>query len=170
MPFDLENARRLATSLEAMLRPIAKTRFEGTDAHSLEEFLNELTRLAPLDRIGARAEAETLMTDLVLAYYSGDSGLRTSIRLLLADTPSFAWATGIPDSPATVEGFRNQLLCLSAKDRLVDFRDKIMSVQELCMKARSAGVVTAGVLREVAALSSDEDGADSTKRIFLSAC
>jgi hypothetical protein len=45
-----------------------------------------------------------------------------------------------------------------------------MSVQELCMKARSAGVVTAGVLREVAALSSDEDGADSTKRIFLSAC
>ena len=84
---------------------------------------------------------------------------------------SFAWAAGVPDPPTTLQGFRQNLLRLSAIDRGQDPRDVIDQVDRLCTEAKSAGIDTRAVLKEIAALSSDESETDmgSIRSILLRA-
>jgi hypothetical protein len=126
-----------------------------------------------VDEAGVRIEVEALMGTVLSACADGDSDsdLRTSIRRLLEEASSFAWATGVPEPPTTLQGFRQSLLRLSAIDRGQDPRDVIDQVDRLCTEAKSAGIDTRAVLKEIAALSSDETETDmgSIRSILLRA-
>jgi hypothetical protein len=163
MLFDLAATRAAVSVLEAKLRPIASRRVDINSP-------NWWTRPpSPLDEAGVRGEAEILMASILGAYGDGDASLRASIRQLLADAQSFAWWTGVSLPPTTVDGFKKRLLRISAMDRQIDPRDVLSQVHELCAKAQSAGVETVTILREVAALSSDEPNG-WTRSILLRAC
>jgi hypothetical protein len=58
---------------------------------------------------------------------------------------------------------------LAIKDQGLDSRDTILSLQDLCQRASSAGVETEPVLRKVAPLCSDEDkyGMGSMRSMLL---
>src|SRR5215467_15646703 len=107
MSFDLRAARTAAAALDDVLRPIAKRPIVNLDLDSLHRLMQGPR---PLDEAGVRPEAEALMDSIIRAYGDGNSSLRASIRALLADAPSFAWATGVSFSAATVDGFRQNLL------------------------------------------------------------
>jgi hypothetical protein len=163
MEFDLEAARAAAAVLESKLRPIARRKVDFNDPKWVEKVRSGPH---PLDEAGVRVEAEKLLGEVLTAYAAGDSKLRASIRELLAQASSFAWATAPREPPTTEHGFRQHLLRLSAIEKTEDVRDLIDSVQRLCERARDAGVNTHAALLEVAWLSSDENRA---RRVFLNA-
>jgi hypothetical protein len=164
---DLSAARAAATALDAKIRP-----FATREIHDLSDLQQAMRDPSPLDELGIRAEAEALMASILHAYNVGDSTCRASIRQVLAEAPSFAWATGVPFPPTAVEGFRQRLLRISAIDRGMDPRDALTEVHELCAQAKSAGIDTSSVLRDVAALSSNVTHMNtwSIRSILLRAC
>jgi hypothetical protein len=87
---------------------------------------------------------------------------------VFALNPSFAWATG-PTQPAdSLDGLRARLLRISARDRSQDLRDATLSIGELCIDARAAGIDPTPLLAEVASISSDEsdDSSPSMADLF----
>jgi hypothetical protein len=153
MSFDLNAIRQGLASLEERLRPIA-TRPVNINDHDWVDRLRQAP--SPLDQAGVRLEAETILGSLLQAYRTEGSFVRASIRRLLAQNPSFTWATGVQESPTTEEVFRLHLLHISAVDHARDLRDTILTLNSICATANMAGVNTRPILDEVAALSSDE--------------
>jgi hypothetical protein len=150
--FDIATARQKAALLDAKLKPIAKRSVDVNDPAWIEKMRSS----RPLDEAGVRQEAETLLDNLLKAYRTGDSQLRAAIRALFALNPSFAWAAA-PAQPAnTPEGFRARLLRISARDRTQDLRDAILSINQLCVDARAAGIDPTPILTEIASMSSAE--------------
>ena len=126
----------------------------------------------PFDQAGVRSDAETLLEELIGFCRACRDEEREAIRALFAEYKSFAWAASLPFEPATEESFRRHLLLFSIKDQGRDSRDALLWLQDLCRKARSSGVSTAPVLREVAELSSGKNkyGMGSTRAMLLRAC
>ncbi len=115
------------------------------------------SRQHPFDEAGVRAEAEGLLEALIFEYQRGDDALRDSIRDWFARCSAFSWAAMLRVAPDTADGFRRHLLLFSMKNLGTDTRDAILELQDLCARARTAGVGVNLVLREVAELSSDRD-------------
>jgi hypothetical protein len=165
VPFDFNTTKQELAGLDERLRPIARRIVDVNDP----DWANKLRQAPnPLDQAGIRLEAEAMLGSLLQPYRTEGPGVRASIRKLLASNPSFTWAANVQQNPTTEEGFRLQLLFLSAMDQAADLRDTISTLNDICAKAKAAGVETRPILKEVAALSSDEkSGAMGSVRSIL---
>ncbi|WP_229712817.1 hypothetical protein [Streptomyces fuscichromogenes] len=125
---------------------------------------------SPLDVAGIRAEAEAALRDVLSRYEEGDEDVRVSLRALLERCRRFGRETTLPFEP-TPHGFRQWLLRISVEDQGLDTRDMMVDLNDLCGRARHAGVAIRPLLLEVAGLSSDVDkyGMGSTRYILLRA-
>jgi len=140
--------------LDARLRPIAERPVDIRD----HDWLKTLeTRRYRLVEARIRPQAETLLRLVTRVYRGSSPEDRQRIRELFEKYDAFAWAAALPERPTTDEGFREHLLWFSVVDQGRDSRDAILWLRHLCTEARDAGVVIAPILREVAALSSDND-------------
>jgi hypothetical protein len=153
--------------VDAAVRPIAR-RPVDLDDPDREERMRQGP--APLDEAGVRAEAESVLRDVIAVYEDGDETVRASVRALFSRHTSFRWAAHLP-LRRTAEGFRWQLLHMSAVDQGSDTRDELLALRDTCQEARDAGVDLRPILREVAELSSREDkyGMGSMRDILLGA-
>ena len=126
----------------------------------------------PLDEAGIRSEAESLLEELIGFYRASEDCEREAIRALFVEYRAFGWAASLPFGPTDEDKLRRHLLLFSIQDQGTDSRDAVLSLQYLCREARNAGVNSVPVLREVAALSSEETkyGMGSTKEILIRAC
>jgi len=126
----------------------------------------------PLDEAGVRRDAEILLEELISLYPGSAEESRQAVRKLFEKYHSFAWAASLSFEPTSEESFRRHLILFSIQDQGRDSRDALLSLQHLCREARSAGVNSPPVLREVAELSSDLNkyGMGSTKEMLLKAC
>ena len=152
--------------LDAYLRPIAQ---RPVDIGDPEWFTKLRGGPHPLDAAGVRADAESLLVEVIEHYRKGDDATRQAIRELFARNRSFSWAATLPFPPTTPETFRSHLILLAIIDQGLDSRDTILSLEDMCQRARSAGVDTEPVLRVVASLCSDEDkyGMGSMRSLLL---
>jgi hypothetical protein len=94
---------------------------------------------------------------------------RPTIRGLLDRYLSFRWGAHLPREWGTRDEFRAHLILLSAADQGADTRDEILTLQDLCDRARQLGIDVDPILDEVAAMSSDVDpfGIGSMSQIIL---
>ena len=165
----LEEIELRMMDLEQRLRPIAD---RPVDITKPGWGLRLTQSPHPLDEADVRVEAETLLHELISFYRAGVEDDREALRKLFGEYRAFAWAASLPFEPTTEENFRQHLLLFSMKDQGRDGRDAILLLQDLCKRASDAGVNVAPVLKEVAALSSDQNkfGMGSTKGMLLKAC
>ena len=152
--------------LEALLKPIATRPVDITRPGLLGRLQ---AGVPPLDEAGARERAERLLAEILTAYALGTVQTRAAIRKLFEKYQSFAWAAALSVPRTTWEGLRQHLILFSIKDQGRDSRDALLELQEMCKAAKADGLEMAPVLREVAAMSSDEDkyGMGSTSRMLL---
>jgi hypothetical protein len=167
MPLDEFELRMM--DLEQRLRPIADRPVDITKPGwglRLKQFPH------PFDEAGVRPEAETLVQELINVYRASGEDEREAVRKLFEEYRAFAWAASLPFEPTTEENFRQHLLLFSIKDQGRDSRDAIVLLQDVCERAKAAGVNTTAVLKNVATLSSDKNkfGMGSTKGMLLKAC
>jgi hypothetical protein len=162
----LADWRARVSVLDARLQPIAQ---RSVDIRDPDWFTKLRRGPDPLDELGVRSETEALLQEVIQLYFEGDDATRQAIRKLFFQNPSFSWAAKLSFPPTTPEGFRSHLLLFSINDQGCDSRDAVLVLQDLCKDASSAGVDTAAVLREVAALCSDQDkyGMGSTRSLLL---
>lgn len=139
--------------IDACVEPIARRPVDITDP---DWFRTMREGPDPLDEAGVRAEAEVAQRDLVDRYERGGEAERAAVRALLSRHTSFRWAVAPPREP-TPEGFRRELLWLSAVDHGGDTRDELLTLRDLCARAREAAVDPVPLLLEVAELSSAQD-------------
>ncbi len=152
MPVDLASWRSRLGQLEAALAPIAQRPVDITSPG----WLNRLrSKLPPLDEAGVRHQAEQLLHELIPAYAQGSDELRAALRQLMAKAPSFTWAATLPRPIRNTASFRDHLLLFSLKDQGRDTRDAIVTLDELCHEANSAGCADPQILSSIAALSSN---------------
>lgn len=164
---DLAELEEWVAVIDACIEPVARRPVDLTDpdwARKLEEGPR------PLDEAGVRPEAEAALRDVLSRYEEGGEDVRIALRALLKRCHSFSWATTLPFEP-TPRGFRRRLLKMSVEDQGRDARDMMVALNDLCGRARDAGVDIRPLLLDVAALSSDVDtyGMGSTRDILLRA-
>ncbi len=150
--------------LDAALRPIVSRR--ATLGNVLSFIWPGASH--PLEEAQVNAQAEQLTSEFIKSYATGDAEMRLAIRDLFDEHPSFSWAATLPGQPVTDESFRAHLILFSMKDQERDTRDAIVTLQAICERARSAGVMTDPIMAEVAELSSDIDkyGMGSTRDLL----
>ena len=155
--------------LEELLQPIAKRPVDITRPDWLERLQ---AGVSPLDEAGVRDATERLLAEILAAYAQGTVQTRATIRRLFQQYPSFSWAATLSVPRTTIDGLRQHLILFSIKDQGRDSRDALLTLQEICQDARNAGLEIAPVLREIAAMSSDENkyGMGSTSQMFLRRC
>jgi len=165
----LEQFELRMMDLEQRLRPIAE---RPVDITKIGWGLRLKQSPRPLDEAGVRPDAETLLQELISVYRASGEHEREAVRKLFEEYRAFAWAASLPFEPTTEENFRQHLLLFSIKDQGRDSRDAILLLQDLCQRAKAAGVNTTPVLKDVATLSSDKNkfGIGSTNGILLKAC
>jgi hypothetical protein len=124
---------------------------------------------ADLARLGVAGPAEALLGNIIEVYAIGDETVRAAIRRLFDRYTSFRWGAGLPRDWHTAAEFRAHLIHLSACDQGDDPRDEILTLQDLCDRARPEGIDVDHILTEVAAMSSDVDryGMGSMRDIIL---
>ncbi|HRC87689.1 MAG TPA: hypothetical protein PK413_19005 [Thermoanaerobaculia bacterium] len=119
----------------------------------------------------------TLLPVLLAAYRRGGDAERAAIRDLLKQCRKLAWGLGWahrdqpPDrkAPLDAETLQRRLLLLAMKDGLVDWRDEIVALDELCGRAQRSGLDTGALLHEAAGLASDQPrGSRASLRAVLS--
>ena len=115
---------------------------------------------------------ERLLEEMILAYAQGADQIRTAIRRLFREYHSFAWAAELSTPRTSVAGLRQHLILFSMQDQGRDSCDALLTLQEICREASSAGVNISPVLREVADLSGSADkyGLGSTRDMLLKHC
>ncbi len=152
--------------LEEKLRPIAKRPVDITRPGWFERLQ---AGGSPLDEAGVRDTTERLLAEILAAYSQGTAQTRTAIRRLFHEYQSFSWAATLSVPRPTLDGLRQHLILFSINDQGRDGRDALLTLQEICQDARNAGLEIAPVLREVAAMSSDENkyGMGSTSQMLL---
>jgi hypothetical protein len=153
--------------LDRCLRPIADRPVDITKPG----WGINLTQAHPLDEAGVRYEADLLLRELITFYRVNSDESRGAIRKLFAENRAWTWAASLSFDPTTEENLRQHLLLFSIKDQGRDSRDAILWLQYICQTARSAGSNTTAALKEVAALSSNENkyGMGSTQKMLLDA-
>jgi len=147
--FNLEEAHASAAVLNAKLKPIAESPVDTTDP----QWMEKMRRLRPLDEAGVRPEAESLLLSLLDAYASGATEQRAAIRELFRQHSAFRWATRVPQSAETAEGFRLRLIQLSVLTGIEDPRDLSLNLKQLLESAQAARIEIESICSEVAALS-----------------
>jgi hypothetical protein len=152
MSFSIQSITISISRLDQKLKPFANRPIDINDPSWAQKVASAPY---PLEQTGIRAEAQSVLAEILDAYAVGPEELRNSIRALLAKYSSFAWAAQVEAPMTTPDGFRKHLLRLSAVDQAVDFRDTILLIQDLCERADSAGVDVSPALTEVASISSD---------------
>ena len=154
--------------LDRCLRPIAN---RPVDITKPGWGINLTQRAHPLDEAGVRYEADLLLGELITFYRVNSDESRVAIRKLFTENRAWMWAAGLSFDPTTEENFRQHLLLFSIKDQGRDSRDAILWLQDICRTARSTGLNTSAALKEVAALSSNENkyGMGSTQKMLLDA-
>ncbi len=151
--------------LDVILELIAKRPVDMSDP----DWLTKLSdRPHPLDEAGGRSKTESLLAEVIEAYKEGDDDVRDRIRTIFAKNRSFSWAAKLPYPPTTEEGFHSHLILFSIKDQGVVSRDAILLLQDLCEKARAAGVDIEPILKSVARISNDKEryGMGSTRALL----
>jgi hypothetical protein len=110
-----------------------------------------------------------ILPSLIALYATGGAEVRAHIRQLFENYPYFRWVAVLTHGTTTALEFRAHLLLLSARDQGADTRDEILLLNDLCTEARAAGIDTAPILTEVAALSATTDkyGMGSTRDLLL---
>ena len=165
----LEDWELRMMELEEKLRPIAKRPVDITRPGWLERLQ---AGGSPLDEAGVGDTTERLLAEILAAYVQGTAQTRTVIRRLFQEYQSFSWAATLSVPRTTLDGLRQHLILFSMKDQEHDGRDALLTLQEICQDARNAGLEIAPVIREVAAMSSDENkyGMGSTSQMLLRRC
>jgi hypothetical protein len=165
----LEDWELRMMELEEKLQPIAKRPVDITRPGWLERLQ---AGAPPLDEAGVRDAAEKLLAEMIAAYAQGTDHTRAAIRRLFQEYPSLAWAATLSVPRTTIDGLRQHLILFSINDQGRDSRDALLTLQEICQDARTAGLEIAPVLREIAAMSSDANkyGMGSTSQILLRHC
>jgi hypothetical protein len=155
--------------LEELLQPIAKRPVDITRPGWLERLQ---AGPPPLDEVGARDTAETLLAEILAAYAQGTAPMRASVRRLFQKYPSFAWAATLSVPWTTMDGLRQHLILFSIDDQGRDGRDAWLALQTICQDAKGVGLEIAPVLQEIAAMSSNEDkyGMGSTSQMLVRHC
>ncbi|MFJ9560782.1 hypothetical protein ACIRQQ_12160 [Streptomyces fuscichromogenes] len=166
-PGELAELVEWVALIDACVEPLANPLVDLTDPDWIRKMRE---RPSPLDEAGIRAEAEAALRDVLSRYEDGDEGVRVSLRALLERCHRFGRETTLPFEPTT-QGFRQRLLLISVDDQGFDTRDMMVDLNDLCGRARTAGVDIRPLLLEVAGLSSDVDkyGMGSTRHILLRA-
>jgi hypothetical protein len=116
------------------------------------------------------AAARSLMGEMADAYPLVDEGQRRRMRALLSAAPRVARAVDVPRvSPAA--DLRRRLFRYSLVDQQPDWRDALVELDDILRSGESAGLDLVAVLRDAAALSSDEamDPGRSTRQTLLTA-
>src|SRR5437016_14438807 len=127
----LEEFETAIAACDRLLIPIAGTPVDISDP----EWMTKLRHLAhPLDRVGIRAEAEDLLSQVVERYAHGDAHVRQLLRSWFEQYRAFAWAASPPWPATTADGFRLQLLHFSVLDQGPDTRDAILWLQDIVSK------------------------------------
>jgi hypothetical protein len=146
---------------EEQLVPIAKRPVDIRVPGWVEKLM---MRPPALDEAGIREPAEALLMEILDLYAKSDEVSRAALRDLFHQYQAFSWAAALPQDPSP-EGFRRLLLLFSLKDQGRDSRDAIVWLQEICRKARAAGVDLKAMLEEAERLSSEVNrfGMGSTK-------
>lgn len=165
---DLSELEFKVLEIDEILRPIATRPVDMRNPNWMT-LLSQ--RLHPLDEAGVRSATERLLESLVEEYLDSDDDTRRAIRGLFTSYKHFAWAATVRVPETTDEGFRRQFVLFSMRDQGLDSRDALLALQELCKRARAAGVGTAAILQEVAQISNDENkyGMGSTKNMLQGA-
>jgi len=164
-----EDWKARIAKLDQLLQPIAKRPVDITRPGWLGRLR---AGVPPLDEAGAREAAESLLAEILAAYAQGPTQTRTAIRQLFQQHRSFAWAATLSVPRTTSDGLRQHLLLFSIIDQGRDCRDAWLTLQEMCQGAKAAGLDPEPILREVAAVSSDENkyGMGSTRQMLLKHC
>ena len=165
----LEDWELRMMELEEKLQPIAKRPVDITRPGWFERLQ---AGAPPLDEAGVRDAAERLVVEIIAGYAQGTDQTKKAIRRLFQEYESVSWAATLSVPRATNDGLRQHLILFSIKDQGRDSRDALLTLQEICQDARNAGLETAPVLREIAAMSSDENkyGMGSTRQMLLRSC
>lgn len=139
--------------LDARLKPIAESKVDISDP----EWVEKLKSMEPLDQAGIRPEAQALLGKVLEVYRRASEENRRRIRDLFQRYGAFAWAAALPHRPTTEDRLRQHLLLYAVVDQGTDSRDAVLLLDALRAEAVKAGVDVKLILREVAALSSNED-------------
>jgi hypothetical protein len=166
---DLAELEEEVALLDAVLAPVAQAPLDISDPGWLQKMTAVSEQSSPVEQAGVRDEAEAVLSAMIDRYATGDEATRTAIRQMFDRYTSFRWAVTLPQPADTAEGFRAQLLHLSARDQGADPRDELLTLQGVCTEAKAAGLDIAPILVEVAAMSSDVDkyGMGSTRQFLL---
>ena len=118
-----------------------------------------------------RAEAQSLLGDIVDRYPMLDDATRRRLRELFHTFRAFAWATTLGYRPTSVERLRRHLVLVVIHELVDDPRDTIVWLDQICREARDAGVDVRPVIEQVALLASGADrfGFGSTRQFMLRA-
>ena len=164
-----EDCELRIANLDRLLQPIANRPVDITRPGWIEH-LQAGPR--PLDEAGASDTTETLLAEIITAYAQGTTATRADIRRLFQTYRSFAWAATLSVPRTTPDGLRQHLLLFSIIDQGRDSRDALLTLQDICRVAKGAGLELAPILREVAAMSSNENkyGMGSTNQMLLQHC
>lgn len=141
--------------LDAVYRTVATKPVDVTDPNA---FMNMGAAIqADLARLAVDDQAEAVLRAVIDLYAAGDETVRAAVRQRFDRYTSFRWAAHLPRDWDTAEEFRARLIHLSARDQGADMRDEILALQDVCNRARQAGIDVDPILDEVAAMSSDVD-------------
>jgi len=138
---------------DAILKPIANMPVDITDP----DWLEKLSAIDPLSRVGIKSQAENLLSLILARYAEGTEEDRKALREAFQTFRSFAWAATPKAAPPTRAGFRAHLLLLSIQDQGDDPRDTLMSIEHLRSAALHSGVDIGPLMQETAELSSSID-------------
>jgi len=152
--------------IDERLQPIAQRPVDVTRPGWLDRLR---AGAPPLEEAGVRERSEGLLSELIVAYAQSTEEMRAAIRRLFRDYRSFAWAAALSAPRTTAQSVRQHLILFSMKDHGRDSRDALLTLGEICRDGRAAGLEMAPILREVAAMSSDENrfGMGSTRQMLL---
>jgi hypothetical protein len=142
--------------LNEKLRPIAERPIVPTMQGFLER-QESLRKCHPLDQVGGRAEAESLLASLT-EFYVSSPDLREPIRNMFERYRSVRWALWPQQQSTTEEGFRSRLLGISMRDVHEDPRDALSELERNCQTAEAAGMDIRPIIESVAAISSEPIG------------
>jgi hypothetical protein len=159
----LEAVRRF----EARLRPLQDY---GINIHEpgwvarLKERKDVMASMhAEEQRLRDEIDRSGIIPRLVDACIAGGDQDRQTLRALFAECGSFAHNWGpegrkisFPDAPVTSEQFFRALAVHAMRDGDRDYRDEILLLDGLCKRGKASALDTAALLRQAAALASDE--------------
>jgi hypothetical protein len=164
---DLAEIEDEVARLDAVYRPVALMPVDIADPDALRNM--GATIRAGLAKLAVDDRAETVLRAVIEVYAAGGEAVRVAVRRMFDRYSSFRWAAHLPRMWDSVEEFRARLVHLSACDQGADTRDEILALQDLCARARRAGIDVDSILDEVAAMSSDVDryGMGSMRAVIL---